>query len=138
MFFSLMTPKSNLKAYHYKDLHVFHPDETNLNKSLDHFFELYGMRNWTNREFWLLDITPFHLAGQSLESVLKEMPNLDLDDDFFVFANNGTDAIDIWEYYEINPSIPRQLLEYGKWDAEQGMKLLGKPKWIRRRDLKVI
>ena len=89
MFFSLMTPKSNLKAYHYKDLHVFHPDETNLNKSLDHFFELYGMRNWTNRGFWLLDLTPFQSAGQSPESVLKEMPNLDLDDDFFVFANNG-------------------------------------------------
>ena len=82
-------------------------------------------------------ITPFQLAGKSPESVLKEMPNLDLDDDFFVFANNGTDTIDIWEYYEINPSIPRQFLEYGKWDAKQGMELLAKPKWIRRRDLKV-
>ena len=101
MFFAFLTPKANIKAWHYKDLHVFNPDEANLNKSMDHFFELYAMRNRTNRECWLLDITLFQSVENACERFLKHMPNLDLDDDFFFFANNKTDfKINVWEYFE--------------------------------------
>ena len=140
MFFAFLTPKANIKAWHDKDLHVFNPDEANLNKSMDHFFELYAMRNRTNREFWLLDITLFQSVENACERFLKYMPNLDLDDDFFVFANNKSDffMINVWEYFEIDPSIPRQLLHYGTWSQMQRMVFSGRSKWIRRRNLQVM
>ena len=42
----------------------------------------------------------------------------------------------IWEFYEIHPSRPRKLKEYGKWNSN-GLVLAKETKWIRRRNLEV-
>ena len=43
----------------------------------------------------------------------------------------------IWEFYEIHPSRPRKLKEYGKWNSN-GLVLAKETKWIRRRNLEVM
>ena len=64
---------------------------------------------------------------------------LDLDDDLFILnnANNGK-AIELFECYEIHPTVPRQILPYGSWTSLIGLLLTDKDKWDRRRDLQVI
>ena len=40
-----------------QELHVFIPDEKNIQKSVSLFKDLYNQRNYSNSEFWLLDIS---------------------------------------------------------------------------------
>ena len=72
-----------------KDLHVFIPDELNLNESLDHFFDLYAKRTRQSQEYWLLDFSNINTSVKEIsEAKLKDLPNLDLDDDLFLVESN--------------------------------------------------
>ena len=76
-----------------KDLHVFTSDEENLNQSLDHFFDLYASRTRKSRNFWMLDLTSINVSVKELfETKLKELPNLDLDDDLYVVEWNQPES----------------------------------------------
>ena len=67
---------------------------------------------------------------------LEDLP-LDLDDDLFLFRNNGS-KVNIWEFYEIHPTRPRKLIPYASWTESQlELKLPDQGKWTRRQDLEV-
>ena len=108
-------------------------------ESLQLFVEIYSSRKRTDREFWLLDTT--HLqADKGYEGIFDELKDLklDLDDDLFLF-NYGAEGkvIKIFEFYEIHPTIPRQMLPYASWDSVNGLSLNEDEKWERRRNLQV-
>ena len=44
----------------------------------------------------------------------------------------------IWEFYEIHETLPRKILNYGKWSSVKGLTLPKENKWIRRRNLEVL
>ena len=72
-----------------KDLHFFIPDELNLNESLDQFFDLYAKRTRQSQEYWLLDFSNVNASVKEIsEAKLKDLPNLDLDDDLFLVERN--------------------------------------------------
>ena len=114
-------------------------DEQSKNESLKLFVEMYSMRLRSDREFWLF--TASSLTNDSRGEVreiigdLKEL-KLDLDDDLFII-NNAKDgnALEIFEFYEIHPTVPKQLLIYGTWDFMNGTSLSKLQKWNRRRNL---
>ena len=128
----MANPKNNLTTRYGKDLHVFVPDDRNLTKSLDHFVDLYSLRTRKNREFWLLDIFDIGSAKNVSEKQLKTLPTLDLDDDLYLVETIGED-LKIWELYEIQPSLPRVLQQYGFWNEKaKGIQINGeKVKWKR-------
>ena len=134
----MANPRNNLTTRYAKDLHVFVPDDRNLNKSLDHFVNLYSLRTRKNREFWLLDVSNLRSAKEVSEKQLKTLPTLDLDDDLYLFETIGED-LKIWELYEIQPSLPRVLQQYGLWNKKaKGIQINRENvKWKRRRDLQV-
>ena len=134
----MANPRNNLTTRYGKDLHVFVPDDRNLNKSLDHFVNLYSLRTRKNREFWLLDVSNLRSAKEVSEKQLKTLPTLDLDDDLYLFETIGED-LKIWELYEIQPSLPRVLQQYGLWNKKaKGIQINRENvKWKRRRDLQV-
>ena len=118
-----------------ENLKIYIPDETNLEKSLEQFVQLYSTRSRADREYWLLDVSSWQSVNDVTEE-LRDLP-LDLDDDLFLFSKlKDGSAISIWEFYEIHPSIPRKLLEYGQWTSG-GLSLNKEKKWNRRRDLEV-
>ena len=124
----------NLNMTRYgKDLHVFTPDEHNLTKSFDQFSNLFAMRTRKSREYWLLDITDFGL--EVAKQKLNNLPTLDLDDDLYLFE--GKHVLKLWEFYEINKDLPRVCNPYATWSSEDGLQVINKSKWIRRRNLQV-
>ena len=85
MFLAFANIENNFTSRTGQDLHVFIPDEENLNQSMDHFFDLYASRTRKSREFWMLDLTSIDVSVKELfETKLKELPNLDLDDDLYL------------------------------------------------------
>ena len=151
-----MIPTSYLsQAFHYhnnssmnwnidENLKVFVPDESDPEKSINIFMELYSSRSRSDQEYWLLDIS----LWTSPYKVMSKLNNLslDLDDDLYFYSYKSqpvditlttTDLnLNIWEFYEIHPSRPRKLKEYGKWNSN-GLDLSQETKWIRRRNLEV-
>ena len=112
-------------AWHDKDLHVFVPDESNLNISMEIFFELNEMRTRKNREYWLLDSTFLNVEEDNLsDTILNDLPNLDLDDDIYLFEADDEGDIKLCEYYEIHHTIPRKFLPYGNWNEIEGLRIL--------------
>ena len=118
-------------------MHVFIPDEFNLEQSMNDFFHMYSLRNGLNREYWLLDVSLFNSAIEASERKLKYLPNLDLNDDLYLFEEKDHHLLKIWEFYEIDSTLPRQLLPYGMWNDVDRLKLTKATKWMRRKDLKV-
>ena len=126
-----------------ENLKVFVPDESNLEKSIHIFIELYSTRTRADQEYWLLDIS----SWTSPYKVISQLNNLslDLDDDLYFYSYKSelnmtlkTDLnLKIWEFYEIHPSRPRKLKEYGIWNLN-GLVLAKQTKWIRRRNLEVM
>ena len=81
--------KGNDSATNGKDLHVLIPDELNLNESLDQFFDIYAKRTRQSQEYWLLDFSNVNATVKEMhETKLKDLPNLDLDDDLFLVERN--------------------------------------------------
>ena len=56
-----------------EDLHVFIPNEFDLDKSLDQFHHMYSLRTRTNQEFWLLDVS-YWLSINDTVNVLQDLP----------------------------------------------------------------
>ena len=104
---------------------------------MNDFFHMYSLRNGLNREYWLLDVSLYSSAVEASERKLKYLPKLDLNDDLYLFEQKGHNLLKIWEYYEIDSTLPRQLLPYGMWNDVDRLKITKATKWIRRRDLKV-
>ena len=98
--------------------------------------DLYSMRKRTNREFWLLDISTFETPKEAANTLMKNIPNLDLDDDFYLFEKRE-DEMFIHEYYAIDSKSPRILQPYGTWSAKFGLQVENAVKWSRRSDFKV-
>ena len=117
-------------------------EEKAKNESLKLFVELYSMRLRTDREFWLLDATALiNDKRGEVREIMGDLAGLklDLDDDLFIL-NDAHDkkGLEVFEFYEIHPTVPRQVLHYGNWDSENGLRLTDYAKWERRRDLQVI
>ena len=108
-------------------------------ESLNLFVELYSMRLRSDMEFWVFDATSLINEGEVRE-IIRDLEGLklDLDDDLFI-SNEAHDrnALELFEFYEIHPTVPRQVLPYGNWDSENGLRLTENTKWERRRNLQV-
>ena len=96
------------------------------------------MREKWNHENWLLDLSITDTIEETL-FLLQNLP-LDLDDDLYLFAADGSDNgnnIDIWEFYEIHPTRPKKLNYYGSWESKNGLNISNEDKWDRRKNLEV-
>ena len=119
---------------------MFIPNEHKLNDSINRFFDLFDMRTRKSREYWLLDLTKVNMSTDEIsDTILKDLPNLDLDDDLYLMIQNRPEVIKVLEFYEIKPNIPRILKPYASWDGKDGLQVISsaRSKWYRRRDLKV-
>ena len=85
-----------------QDLNVFIPNEDETEKSIDYLKMAFSSRTPSSQDFWLIDIS----IWTSIE-VLDGI-KLDLDDDVYLYRIEDK-AIQIYEYYEINPNIPRSI-----------------------------
>ena len=115
-----------------KDLHVFIPDESSLEESLEDFKHLYSKRTRLSFEFWLLDVTDIEQ-----KDFLETLPTLDIDDDLFLYETSNQGVVTIWEYYDIHPTVNRKMLRYGTWSMEFGLETSNATKWVRRSDFEV-
>ena len=118
-----------------KELHVYIPNDEDLETSLEIFVQIYSNRQRDDHEFWLLDVSSWN-ALEDVIKLLEYMP-LDLDDDLY-FYSYSSEEIKIWEFYEIHSSRPRKLFEYGTWNDIEELSLVPYTKWVRRRDLEGI
>ena len=115
-------------------------DSTALKESLKLFVQAFSSRERTDTEFWILEATQL-INERGLKGIFDELKDLklDLDDDFFVMKSEPNNkSLQIFEFYEIHPTVPRQMLPYGTWDSENGLKLTKNGKWDRRRNLQVL
>ena len=125
-----------------KELKVFIMNDDNedeLKASLKRFIELFSMRQKTDREFWLVDITAL-MNSNGMQGVLDALKDLklDLDDDLYLYGfEKDQPMIKLYEFYEIHSQIPKQILPFGSWSEVEGLKLPGEGKWVRRRNLQV-
>ena len=119
---------------------MFILDDFDLDHSIDQFVHLYSLRQQSNHEFWLLDVSNFKNKNKITEYYLQNL-QLDLDDDLFLFnttsINNLTEIVSIWEFYEIHSSLPRKLNFYGNWNINDGLNISKEIKWTRRKNLEV-
>ena len=136
-YLSISTSAKNATMRNFKDLNVFVPNESDIKGSMSHFFMLYSLRKRTDREFWLLDTSAFETPEDAANRYLKDMSNLDLDDDFYLYEESGNGQIKIYEYYEVSSQSKRILQLYGSWNDEFGLQVLNPVKWSRRSDFKV-
>lgn len=113
-----------------QDLNVFIPNEDETEKSIDYLKMAFSSRTPSSQDFWLIDIS----IWTSIE-VLDGI-KLDLDDDVYLYRIEDK-AIQIYEYYEINPNIPRSIFPYGNWTSSGGLFLSSTDKWERRTNLQV-
>ena len=116
------------------DLHVFF--QSNANETMN-LMKLFDRRNDLDIEYWLVDISSWTNEKEFVNEV-NDM-KLDLDDNVFLFQSNETsEAINIWELYQIHGSIPKTILKYGYWTPESGLNVDTSSKWRRRKDLQVL
>ena len=115
------------------DLHVFF--QSNVNETMN-LMKMFDQRNDLDMEYWLVDISSWSNEKEFANEV-NDM-KLDLDDNLFLFQSNETsEAIKIWELYQIHSSMPKKMLNYGYWTPESGLNVDTSSKWRRRRDLQV-
>ena len=116
-------------------LFVFIPNESNLDQSIKDFVKLRSEKRMYNKEFWLFDISPWptvYHAGKAIEKI-----PLNLESDLYLYKTMGLHyGIALWDHYEIHTTVPRQLLTYGQWNDLDGLKIVEKAKWPRRRNMK--
>ena len=121
-----------------EDLHLFIPNVLNLRKNLLEFCKIFSLRTWTNKEFWILDIS----RSSSIDEVVKVLDNnilnLDIDDDLYLISfDNEIQLITIWEYYRIHITRPAIMEHIGMWNEFEGLNIVQSEKWKRRGNLKV-
>ena len=113
---------------------------TTMKESLKLFIQAFSSRTRTDSEFWILDATQL-INNKGIQGILDELEDLklDLDDDLFLMKyENNENFLQLFEFYEIHPTVPRQFLPYGNWDSENGLTLPENGKWDRRRNLQVL
>ena len=52
----------------------------------------------------------------------------------YIASENG---IEMWEMYEIHPSIPRKINHLGSWSDQVGFDFVEPQKWMRRKNMDV-
>ena len=121
--------------FHDKSLVVYILNNFNIEESIDDLVALTSTRSRLNKEYWLLDVTSFARIEEAISSL--NLP-LDLDDEFYLFSQgkNGS-FINIWEFYKVQPSLPKKFLYYGNWSLESGLECTNVDKWTRRKNLQV-
>ena len=115
-------------------LFVFVPNDSNLDQSIDDFVKLRSERRMHNEEFWLLDVSAWPTVYHAAKAI-EESP-LNLESDLYLYKIMG-EIIALWDHYEIQHTVPRQLLTYGHWNYLEGLTIIDgqKSKWFRRRDM---
>ena len=112
-----------------------------MEQSVKHFIKIRSERKRYNREFWILDISAWSTPFDAAKAIEKS--SLDFDDDlyFYRLQENKADidktSIQLWEYYEIHPSIPRKVLSFGVWTSTGGLKEPQESKFERRKNFEV-
>ena len=116
---------------------MFILNDYDVDHSIDQFVHLYSLRQQSNHEFWLLDVSNFKNENKITE-YLQNL-QLDLDDDLFLYTTsmNHLTELSIWEFYEIHSSLPRKLNFYGNWNINDGLNISKEIKWNRRKNLEV-
>ena len=88
-----------------------------------------------------MDISAWSTAFDAAKAIEKS--SLDFDDDIYFYrlqenkANIDKMSIQLWEYYEIHPSIPRKVLSFGVWTSTGGLKEPQESKFERRKNFEV-
>ena len=124
-----------------EDLHVFIPNDSELELSLDIFFHIYSLRKRWIHEYWLLDVSNI----SSIDKISEYLPKLqlDMDDNLFLYRYSSINIdkqfieVSIWEFYEIHSSLRRKLNFYGNWNNNDGLNVSREIKWSRRKNLEV-
>ena len=124
-----------------EDLHVFIPNDSELELSLDIFFHIYSLRKRWIHEYWLLDVSDI----SSIDKIKEYLPKLqlDMDDDLFIYRYSSINLdkqfieVSIWEFYEIHALHPRKLKWYGNWNSINGIDVTKEEKWSRRKNFEV-
>ena len=114
--------------------------KTIMKESLKLFIEAFSSRERTDSEFWILEATQL-INDRGIRGIFDELKDLklDLDDDlFFMKYEKNKNSLQLFEFYEIHPTVPRQMLPYGNWDPGNGLTLTEGVKWDRRRNLQVL
>ena len=114
--------------------------KTAMKESLKLFTQAFSSRERTDSEFWILEATKLinNNGIQGIFDGLKDL-KLDLDDNLFLMKNeNNENSLQLFEFYEIHPTVPRQILPYGNWDSQNGLTLTENGKWDRRKNLQVL
>ena len=125
-----------------EDLHVFIPNDSELELSLDIFFHIYSLRKRWIHEYWLLDVSNI----SSIDKISEYLPKLqlDMDDNLFLYRYSSINIdkqfieVSIWEFYEIHSSYPRKLKWYGNWNSINGIDVTKEEKWSRRKNFEVV
>ena len=124
-----------------EDLHVFIPNDSELEFSLDIFFHIYSLRKRWIHEYWLLDVSNIS-SIDTIEEYLSKA-QLDMDDNLFLYSYSSINLdkqfieVSIWEFYEIHSSHPRKLKWYGNWNSINGIDVTKEEKWSRRKNFEV-
>ena len=115
--------------------------------SIEQFMAIYGLRNKSRKEHWLLDISYWN-SSQDASKDLAELPT-DLDDDLYWYTYSDHVAtlltmtnkyqydIELFEVYKINEDMNMTVNHYGNWSKSVGLKVVEEKKWNRRKNLEV-
>ena len=79
------------QTFRHEELHVFLFDEKDFGSGVNKFKDLFNLRTWSSKEFWLVDIghltlkVPMRQLMNRIESTFEDL-KLDLDDDLYLYS----------------------------------------------------
>ena len=79
------------QTFRHEELHVFLFEEKDFDLGVNKLKDLFTLRTWSSKEFWLIDISQLTLKVQKnqlmnqLESTFEDL-KLDLDDDVYLYS----------------------------------------------------
>ena len=114
--------------------------KTAMKESLKLFIQAFSSRKRTDSEYWILEATQL-INERGIQGTFDELKDLkiDLDDDLFLMKyERNKKSLQLFEFYEIHPTVPRQILPYETWAYEYDFTLPEHGKWYRRRNLQVL
>ena len=57
-----------------QELHIFLIDDQNIDESVTKFSDIFSLRNKTNEEFWLVDVSYWNASNQEVSKVFQNTP----------------------------------------------------------------